>query len=75
MQYEIIEKKVLSSNGRNMLAGTVYLPEGEIKGYFHIVHGMTEYIGRYDSFIGRRERTIFIIVSIFIATSCWINKR
>lgn len=51
MQYEIIEKKVLSSNGKNMLAGIVYLPQGKIKGYFHIVHGMTEYIGRYDRFM------------------------
>ena len=51
MQYTILDKKVLSSNGKNMLAGRVYLPEGEIKGYFHIVHGMTEYIGRYDAFM------------------------
>ncbi|MBO5715135.1 MAG: alpha/beta hydrolase [Clostridia bacterium] len=51
MQYEILEKKVLSSNGKNMLAGRIYLPNGEIKGYFHIVHGMTEYIGRYDKFM------------------------
>ena len=51
MQYTILDKQVLSSNGKNMLAGRVYLPEGEIKGYFHIVHGMTEYIGRYDTFM------------------------
>lgn len=48
---------------------------------FNFLHRMSihlllvTFIGRYDSFIGRRERTIFIIVSIFIATSCWINKR
>ena len=51
MHYEILDKKVLSSNGKNMLAGKVYLPHGEIKGYFHVVHGMTEYIGRYDGFM------------------------
>ena len=51
MHYTILNKKVLSSNGKNMLAGTIYLPKGEIKGYFHIVHGMTEYIGRYDEFM------------------------
>lgn len=51
MGIRVVEKKVLSSNGKNMLAGTVYLPDGEIKGYFHIVHGMTEYIGRYDAFM------------------------
>ena len=51
MNYEILDKKILSSNGKNMLAGKVYLPNGEIKGYFHIVHGMTEYMGRYDKFM------------------------
>lgn len=51
MQYEILDKKVPSSNGKNMLAGKVYLPKGDIKGYFHIVHGMTEYIERYDKFM------------------------
>ena len=51
MDIKIIGKKVLSSNGKNMLSGKVYLPQGEIKGYFHVVHGMTEYIGRYDKFM------------------------
>lgn len=48
MAVQVLNKKVLSSNGKNMLAGNVYLPSGEIKGYFHIVHGMTEHIARYD---------------------------
>ena len=51
MSYRVIDKKVLSSNGKNLLAGKVYLPDGHIKGYYHIVHGMTEYIGRYDHFM------------------------
>lgn len=51
MNYQIIYKKVLSCNGKNLLAGKVYLPEGDIKGYFHVVHGMTEHIGRYDKFM------------------------
>ena len=46
-----IEKKVLSTDGVHHLAGRVYLPEGEAKGYFHIVHGMTEHMGRYDRFM------------------------
>lgn len=49
--YSVGEKRVLSSNGKNELVGKVYRPFGEIKGYFHVVHGMTEYIGRYDSFM------------------------
>ncbi len=37
-----------SSDNIHTLAGVVYLPEGNVKGYFHVVHGMTEHIGRYD---------------------------
>ena len=48
MSYIKKEFKVLSSNGIHNLSGVVYLPNGEKKGFFHIVHGMTEYIGRYD---------------------------
>ncbi|MBO4584578.1 MAG: alpha/beta fold hydrolase [Clostridia bacterium] len=47
----VIEKKVPSSDGVHELAGRVYLPEGEPKGLFHVVHGMTEHIGRYDRFM------------------------
>ncbi len=39
---------VPSSDGTHTLRGVVYLPEGEALRYFHIVHGMTEHIGRYD---------------------------
>ncbi len=39
---------VPSCDGVHTLAGAVYLPEGEPKGFFHIVHGMTEHIERYD---------------------------
>ncbi len=37
-----------SSDGIHSLAGVVYLPEGESRGYVQIVHGMTEHIARYD---------------------------
>ncbi len=43
------EFSVPSSDGIHTLMGVVYLPEGEAKGMFHIVHGMTEYIARYDA--------------------------
>ncbi len=39
---------VTSSDGIHSLAGVLYIPEGDIRGFFHIVHGMTEHIGRYD---------------------------
>ena len=48
---KIIEKDVLSSDKKHQLKGVIYLPEGEPKGLFHVVHGMTEYIGRYDKFM------------------------
>ncbi len=37
-----------SCDGIHTLRGVVYLPRGEICGYVHVVHGMTEHIGRYD---------------------------
>ena len=48
-----IEKKVLSSDGHHRLAGRVFLPKGEIRGIFQIAHGMTEHLGRYESFMER----------------------
>ena len=60
MSYKVIEKRVLSSNNKNHLVGKVYLPEGEIKGYFHVVHGMTEHIERYDSFMAELAENGYI---------------
>lgn len=51
MSFSIKEFKVLSSDGIHMLAGVVYAPQGEARGFLHVVHGMTEYIGRYDRFM------------------------
>lgn len=49
-----VTKKIItapSSDGIHTLAGVLYLPDGQPKGILHIVHGMTEYIGRYDRFM------------------------
>ena len=51
MNVQIIEKSVLSTDKIHYLKGKVYLPEGQIKGYFQVVHGMTEHIGRYHDFL------------------------
>lgn len=51
MEMKIIEKGVLSSDKIHTLKGKLYIPSGEIKGYFQVVHGMTEHIGRYDEFL------------------------
>lgn len=48
------EKKVFcvpSSDGVHNLSGVVYLPDGEVRGLFQVVHGMTEHIARYDRFM------------------------
>lgn len=48
MPYTKKEFKVLSSDGSHRLAGVVYVPEGDVRGFFQISHGMTEHVGRYD---------------------------
>lgn len=47
MKFNIVDKKILSSDQKNTLSGIMYVPDGDIRGIFHLVHGMTEYIGRY----------------------------
>lgn len=46
----VIVKKisVKSSDGIHNLAGVICVPDTQIKGIYHIVHGMTEHIGRYN---------------------------
>ena len=48
MTYTKTEIKAPSSDGIHTLRGYIYIPDGIPKGIFHIVHGMTEHIGRYD---------------------------
>lgn len=48
---KVIDKEVLSSDKVHYLKGKIYIPEGQAKGFLHVVHGMTEYIGRYDGFM------------------------
>ena len=57
----VIDKEVLSSDKQHMLKGKVYLPEGSAKGLFHVVHGMTEYIGRYDGFMKEMAEQGYIV--------------
>ena len=48
---EKINFSVPSSDGVHSLSGVVYIPDGKAKGLFHVVHGMTEHIARYDRFL------------------------
>lgn len=56
----VIDKEVLSSDKIHQLKGKVYLPEGDPKGLLHVVHGMTEYIGRYDGFMRKMAENGYI---------------
>lgn len=53
MSVIVDEMNVLSTDGIHTLKGKVYSPEGikRAKGFFQIVHGMTEHIDRYDEFM------------------------
>ncbi len=48
MEYEIKAISIPSTDNIHTLQGKIFIPKGEIKGLFHLVHGMTEYIDRYD---------------------------
>lgn len=48
MEYEIRTLPLRSTDNIHTLMGKIYIPKGDIKGLFHIVHGMTEYIDRYE---------------------------
>ena len=47
----MIEKRVLSSDGKHELSGVVYVPSGAPKAIFQVVHGMAEHISRYEAFM------------------------
>ena len=57
---KVIDKDVLSSDKKHQLKGKLYIPEGQAKGLLHVVHGMTEYIGRYDSFMREMAESGYI---------------
>ena len=50
---EMTERRIPSVDGVHQLYCRVYMPDGEIKGLFHVAHGMTEHIRRsgYDNFM------------------------
>ena len=57
----VIDKEVLSSDNIHQLKGKVYLPEGEARGLFHVVHGMAEFTGRYDGFMREMAEDGYIV--------------
>ena len=61
MEIKIIDKKVVSSDKIHQLSGKVYLPDTTPKAFLHIVHGMTEHIARYDTFMRDMAKEGYIV--------------
>ena len=61
MSVKVIEKSVLSSDRIHELKGVIYLPQGTPKAFLHVVHGMTEHIGRYDGFMREMAAEGYIV--------------
>ncbi|MBR5485747.1 MAG: alpha/beta fold hydrolase [Oscillospiraceae bacterium] len=51
MSYRICRMEYKSSDNVNTIVSKIYIPNGKIKGVIQIVHGMCEYIDRYDEFM------------------------
>lgn len=58
---KVINKEVLSSDKIHQLKGKIYIPEGSARGLFHVVHGMTEHIARYDAFMRKIAEEGYIV--------------
>ena len=63
MEIKVIDKEFPSTDGIHQLKGKLYVPEGEPKGIFHVVHGMTEHIGRYDVFFREMAEAGYLVVA------------
>ena len=55
------ELGVRSTDGIHTLAGMVYVPATKPVGILQVVHGMTEYIGRYDRFMEDMAKAGWIV--------------
>lgn len=60
MSFEIKEITAQSSDNIHTLVGRIYIPDGEVKGLLHIVHGMTEHIERYDALMSYMAQNGFV---------------
>ena len=63
MAVEVKERAFPSTDGIHTLKGKMYIPEGQPKGIFHLVHGMTEHIGRYDAFLREIAEAGYVCVA------------
>lgn len=60
---QIIDKSFPSTDGVHSLIGKLYIPEGEPKAIFHHIHGMTDHIARYESFLTEMAENGYLCVA------------
>lgn len=63
MAINVINREFPSTDGVHTLKGKLYLPEGQPKAVFHVVHGMTEHIGRYAGFLREMAAAGYVCVA------------
>lgn len=63
MNINVIDREFLSTDGSHMLKGKLYIPEEAPRAVFHVVHGMTEHIGRYDTFLREMAEAGYVCVA------------
>ncbi len=61
LEFEIRALPLGSTDNIHTLQGKIYIPKGEIKGIFHLVHGMTEYIDRYEHLMSFLAENGFVV--------------
>ena len=63
MNINVIDREFPSTDGTHMLKGKLYIPEGKPRAILHVVHGMTEHIGRYDAFLREMAQAGYVCVA------------
>ncbi len=61
MSFTVNKIEVPSTDNIHTLRGKIYIPDSAPKGIFQVVHGMTEHIERYDSFMGKICESGYIV--------------
>ncbi len=62
MNYTVTPLLIPSTDGIHTLSGKIYMPSERPKGIFHLVHGMTEYIDRFESTMSTIAKCGFICI-------------
>lgn len=51
-----------SADGHSRAHGILWMPDGEIRGVLQLIHGMVEYIDRYDEFAAYMNTQGFVVI-------------